>query len=248
MKFYRFLGIAAVALLATLSCTKRIGGISGGEGTVSFSLVQFDPVSDATKSKISDYTALPSVDAFTVTVKNSDGSAVYSGLVSEWDTATKLTAGNYSVSASFGEEGVEGFDKPYFTGETSFVVNGGAETAVSIPVSLGNSIVKISCTENFKNYFTLRTFKITTGNKTEIDFPADETRAAFVDAFKFTVDGSLTTQGGTKKSFSKNYDDVAAKTCYTLLFDAPSVGGNTVTVTFNDETTEVTLTEIDLNE
>lgn len=249
MKFYRFLGIAAVALLATLSCTKRIGGISGGEGTASFSLGECAPVADiATKSNVSDYTALPSAGAFTITVKNSDETTVYSGLISDWDTATKLTSGNYTVSATYGAEGTEGFDKPYFTGKTSFVVNGGSETAVSIPVALGNSIVKVSCTEAFANYFTTRSFKVTTGNGTEIDFPSTETRGAFIDAYKFTVSGSLTTQGGTAKTFSKTYDEVDPKTCYTVSFDVETIGGNTISISFNDETTEVTLTEVELND
>ncbi len=247
MKFYKTLGIAALALLATLSCTKRIGGIGGGEGTVSFSLGKYAPVVDV-KSNVSDYTALPSAGEFTITVKNSDETQVYSGLLSDWDSTTKLSAGNYTVSAVFGAEGTEGFDKPYFTGTTSFVVNGGAETAVSIPVSLGNSIVKISCTESFKNYFTTYSFTITTGTGTVIEFPSTETRAAFVDAYKFTVSGSLKTQGGTPKTFSKTYDAVDPKTCYTITFDVADTGGNTISITFSDSVSEATLTEIELND
>ncbi len=247
MKFYKFLGIAALALLAALSCTKRAGGIGEGEGTVSFNLGKYAPVVDV-KSNVSDYTKLPDKGEFTITVKNSDGTAVYTGLLSGWDSATKLSAGDYTVSAAFGEEGVEGFDKPYFTGSTPFTVTGGAETPVSIPVALGNSIVRISCTDAFKNFFTDYSFTLTTGTGTVIEFPSDETRAAFVDAYKFTVEGSLKTQGGTVKTFSKTYDTVEAKTCYTITFDAAGTGSNAITITFNDGTVEQELSEIELND
>ena len=235
------------AVLAALSCTKSVSGVTGGEGTVGFSVSGNIDVTDITRSSVSDYTALPSTGDFKIVVRNSDNTEIYSGTVSDWDESTKLPTGNYSVTATYGAEGEEGFDKPYFTGKTAFVVNGGSNTEVSIPTALGNSIIRFSFSDSFRNYFTSHSFTVTTGGGTVIEFPASETRAAFVDAYKFTVNGTLTTQAGVAKTFSKSFE-VNAKTCYTISFDASDIGGISVTVTFNDTTETVTLDDIELNE
>ncbi len=236
-----------LAVLTALSCTKSVSGVTGGEGTVGFSVSGNIDVTDITRSSVSDYTALPSSGDFKIVVRNADNTEIYSGAVSDWDESTKLPSGNYSVTASYGSEGEEGFDKPYFTGNTAFVVNGGGKTEVSIPAALGNSIIKFSFSDSFRNYFPSYSFTVKTGGGTVIEFPASETRAAFVEAYKFTVDGTLTTQAGVSKTFSKSFE-VNAKTCYTISFNASDIGGVTVTVTFNDTTETVTLDDIELNE
>lgn len=247
MKIYRILGCAAI-VLATVSCSTKISG--GGDtatGFVKFTVESTDEIALVTKGNLSDYTSLPASSDFRLVVKNSDGAPVYEGAVSEWSSTTPLTLGNYSVTATYGEEGVEGFGKPYFVGSAQFAVQGGQSTSVSIPVKLGNSIVKIECSDNFKKYFTDWAFKVTTGTGTIIDFPKDETRAAFIDAYKFSISGNLTSQGGTVKSFSKDYNTLEANTCYTVKFDASNVGGMTVSVTFDDKVETVDLGDVELN-
>lgn len=244
-------GFAIGILLAAslVSCSKEQNGAS--RGTVSFSVAGKDAaVAEVTKSRVSDYTALPSSSAFTIVVKDADNAEVYSGLISDWDAATDLAVGDYTVTASYGAEGVEGFDKPYFAGSTTFSVVGGQTTEVSVPVALANMLVKVSVTEQFSNYFPDYDFTVTTGSGTVISFPKGETRAAFVDAYKFTVTGSLTAQNGTERQLQpKEYNaNLEAKTCYTLLFEASNVGGVKVTVTFNDTTETVDLGEFELNE
>ena len=248
MKLYRISVLAALSL-AALSCSTKVASVEGdAEGFVNFAVENGGEIAEVTKSNVSDYTALPGASDFKIVVKNSDGAPVYDGFVSGWTSSTALMVGNYSVDASFGEEGVEGFDKPYFSGSANFAVVGGQTTSVSVPVKLGNSLVRISCSENFRNYFPTRSFKITTGTGTVIDFPSTETRAAFVDAYKFTVSGSFTSQGGTEKSWSKDYNNLEAATCYTISFDASNVGGLKVTVTFDDTVETVDCGDVELND
>lgn len=248
MKLYRISVLAALSLAALSCSTKVTPGDGGNEGFVNFTVENGGEIVEVTKSNVSDYTTLPGASDFRIVVKNSDGAPVYDGLVSGWTSSTALMVGNYSVDASFGEEGAEGFDKPYFAGSTSFAVTGGQTTAVSVPVKLANSIVKISCSDSFRNYFPQWSFKITTGTGTVIDFPSTETRAAFVDAYKFTVSGSFTSQGGTVKEWSKDYNSLEAATCYTIRFDASNVGGLKVTVTFDDTVETVDCGDVELND
>ncbi len=248
MKFHRIFGWAAVAIAAA-SCSAKISGDADAErGFVKFAVESADEIALVTKGSLSDYTSLPSSSDFRLVVKNSDGATMYEGTVSGWSSTTPLAAGNYSVTATYGEEGAEGFDKPYFTGNTNFAVNGGQTTSVSVPAGLGNSLVKIECSESFRNYFTDYSFTLKTGSGTEIAFPKDETRAAFIEAYKFSVSGSFTSQGGTEKAFAKDYNSIEANTCYTIRFDASNIGGLKVTVTFDDTVTTVDCGDLELNE
>ncbi|MBQ0043610.1 MAG: DUF4493 domain-containing protein [Bacteroidales bacterium] len=242
MKFNRIAVIATVLLAA--ACSKENGKV----GSVRFAVTSNEEVAEITKGKVSDYTTLPATASFNISIKDADNASVWSGPISGWDASTALNVGNYTVIASYGEEGIEGFDKPYFSGSSSFAVVGGNTAQVSIPVQLGNSIVKVTCSDAFKNFFTDYSFTVTTGNGTKIDFPKGETRAAFVDAFKFTIAGDLLTQGGKQQSFSREYINLEPKTCYTVSFDVDNVAGVTVTISFNDTVETVSLGDIELND
>ena len=109
--------------------------------------------------------------------------------------------------------------------------------------------MKLSFSDNFRNYFTDWNLKLTTGTGTQIDFPKSETRAAFVDAYKFTLSGTFTKQGGgSPKTFSKEYNSLESATCYTISFDASTVGGLKISVTFNDTAETIDCGDVELND
>jgi hypothetical protein len=200
-----------------------------------------------TKSNVSDYTALPAVGDFTITILDESSSQFWAGKISEWDSSTPLPAGNYTVNASYGDIEDEGFDKPYFTGTQTFAVKGGETSSVSVPVALGNTIIKVSCSEYFKKYYSDYTFRLTRGTAEIATFVKDETKAAFVDGYKIKVEGVL--QGELKTySFEKEYTGLDEATAYTLNFDAPNVGGSTITISFNDTVETVELGDYELND
>ena len=237
--------IGALVLLVAVSCTKNQ---VEGSGSVSFALDNNVEIVEQTRSKVSDYTTLPSAGDFTITIKDASETDVWTGKVSEWDPTTPLPVGNYSVVAEYGSIEEEGFDKPYFYGEVeSFAVQGNETTAVSIPVALGNTIIKVSYSDMFKKYFTDYSFKLTRGNAEIAVFDKNETRGAFVDGYKITVEGTMTGELKTF-SYSKEYSNLAEATAYTLAFDVNNVGGAKLTVTFNDEVETIDLGDIELNE
>jgi hypothetical protein len=214
---------------------------------VAFAVSSNDVVADMTKSNVSDYTALPAVGDFTITILDESSSQFWAGKISEWDSSTPLPAGNYTVNASYGDIEDEGFDKPYFTGTQTFAVKGGETSSVSVPVALGNTIIKVSCSEYFKKYYSDYTFRLTRGTAEIATFVKDETKAAFVDGYKIKVEGVL--QGELKTySFEKEYTGLDEATAYTLNFDAPNVGGSTITISFNDTVETVELGDYELND
>lgn len=238
------IAICIAVTAASVSCAKH--GPAEVSGTVSFSVAENFLVADAVKSNVSDYTALPSVADFKLKVTNADGTSIYEGLLSGWDVEQVLPGGGYTAEVSYGAEGEEGFDKPYFAGSTDFSVVGA--TTVSVSAALANTIVKMSYSKAFTDYFSDYTMTVKTGNNFEISFPKDETRGAFVDAYKFTLSGTMTGQGGSVKTFSREFTDLEPQTCYTIAMDVANTGSNTITITFNDTVEVVELSDLELNE
>ena len=80
-----------------------------------------------------------------------------------------------------------------------------------------------------------------------VTFTKDETRAAFVDGYKFTVEGTLSSETATQ-TFTKDFSNLDEATAYTLTFDVSNVGGSTITITFDDTVEEVALGNVELND
>lgn len=237
------LGVMVLAL--AISCTKNH---AEGDGQVSFVLESDFEVVDQTKSSVSQFTTLPSSGDFTITITDASSAPVWSGKISDWDPATLLQAGNYKVTATYGSLEEEGFDKPYFTGSADFAIQGAQTTEVKISVSLGNTVVLLSCTDNFKNYYQDYSFKLSRGNTDIVTFAKGETKAAFVDGYQFTLSGTIV--GPTKtQTFSKEYRNLNEATAYTIIFDVANVGSSTITISFNGNPGEtIDLGDVELND
>lgn len=234
--------ISVLVLLAVISCQKNQ---TEGSGQVCFTVSSNEIVADMTKSKVSEYTTLPSTEDFSISVSGSGYQ--WSGKISDWDETTVLLAGEYEVTASCGAIDTEGFDAPYFVGTQSFAVAGGETSSVSIPVSLGNTIVKVSCSDDFKRYYKDYTFKVTRDGSTIVEFVKDESRAAFVDGYKIAIEGTLTGESKTY-SFQKEYTNLDEATAYTFHFDVSNVGGSSITIKFNDNVETIDLGDFELND
>ena len=237
-----------LVLLGALSCTKTRLTSDGGEGTVTFMVSADYDLVEVTRSSVSDYADLPQVSDFTLSIKDKAGKYSWSGLLSEWDTATKLLAGGYTVEASYGSLEEEGFNKPYFAGSTEFTIAGGVTAEVSVEVALANTIVKISCNDMFRNYYPDYSFELTRGTTPIATYAKDETRGVFIDGYKLNVSGVFTTETGEEHTFAKEFSNLDAATAYTMQFDLTNVGGTSVSISFNDTVETVPLDDFELNE
>ena len=235
------LGVMVLAL--AFSCTKNH---TEGKGQVSFVLSSNLEIADLTKSSVSQFTTLPSSGDFTISITDASSAPVWSGKLADWDPATNLQAGNYNVTATYGSIEEEGFDKPYFTGSANFSVAGAQKTEVKITVSLGNTVILVRCTDNFKNYYQDYNFKLSRNNSEIVTFVKDDERGAFVDGYKFSLSGTVTSPTQTQ-NFSKDYTSLHEATAYTFLFDASNVGGTSITVTFNNNVETIELGDLELN-
>lgn len=238
--------ISTLVLLAVFSCAKvRTGDDVAGQ--VSFAVNGKFEITDQTKSNVSDYTALPSTEDFNISITSNTASFSWEGKVSEWNPMTPVPGGNYTVTATYGSLEDEGFDKPYFIGITDFVVTPEETTEVAVNAALGNTVVLIRCSDNFVNYFEDYTFNVVRSGVQIAEFVKGETRGAFVDGYKFSIEGTIT--GPSKEyTFKKDYTSLNEATAYTFHFDVSNVGGSTITISFNDTVETVELGDLELNE
>lgn len=228
--------IVALAVLAAVSCQK-----AEQTGRLVFSLQEGEVADVVTKGNVSDYATLPSTSAFSLTVKDSKLATVYTGTVGGWDPEKKLSSGNYTCDVWYGSDAEEGPAKPYFAGSAAFTITG-ATTEVTVPVTLGNAIVKITTTDQFNKYYPQRSFTVTTPDNS---FKYDG-KAIFV-SYQFSVGGSVTNQAGKTFTLETKTWKGNAATCYNVKYDVNNVGGVTVTISFNDTVETVQLGEVDLN-
>ena len=126
-------------------------------------------------------------------------------------------------------------------------MQGAQTTDVNITVSLGNTVILVKCTDNFKNYYEDYTFNLVRDGATIATFVKNETKAAFVDGFKISIEGTVTS-GAKVQSFTKDYTKLKEATAYTVMFDASNVGGSAITISFNNELVEVPLGDVELND
>lgn len=233
--------MGALALIAAVSCTKDQRAETG---QVSFDLQSDYDITEQTRSNVGDYTTLPSVNDFDLTVTGKSTTFEWKGKFSEWDNTLKIPVGSYIATATFGSSEDEGLAKPFFTGETSFTVNGGETANESIETKLGNTIIKISCSTYFSSYFTDCVFTISRDATKIAEMNIGSTDVVFVDGYKLTISGA-----SAKGGFTKDFTNLKAATAYTMHFDVTNVGGlNKITVTFDDKVETVDLGNYDLNQ
>lgn len=225
MRNSRIILVALAAISLATACQK-----AEQSGAVTIALEEGPVAEIVTRSNVSDYAALPSEGSFDLSI-TSGKNTIWSGPLSTWDTEMKIKAGTYTATVTCGDPEVEGPARPYFAGSAEFAVFGGQTSTVSIPVTLGNCVIRIECTDAFKNYFTSSSFTVTTGAGNVFEYAGE---ALFIDAYKFSIVGKGTTQAGKEYNFEEKNWNVSAATCYTVRYDVSNVGGLTVTVSFDD--------------
>lgn len=238
--------LGLLVLLGALSCTKTRLSLEGS--AITFAVSPSYDLIEVTKGNLSDYTVLPQASDFDLVITDDSGAGFWSGKLSDWDPATKIPAGDYIATATYGDLDIEGFDKPYFEGKAEFSVKGAETSDVSIPVSLANTIIKIECNDMFKNYYTEYEFKLFRGSTDIAVFDKGEVRGAFVDGYKVSISGLFKTATGVEKTFEHEYTNLDAATAYTMQFELANAGGSSVTIRFNNDVETVTLEDVELND
>lgn len=166
----------------------------------------------------------------------------------------RYLAGWYNVSIECGDINEEGYNKPYFSAAKDIqVLDRNRTTHVDLTATVGNAIVEIRTTENFRNYFPAREFTLTTATNT-FELSEEPTAYLFIaPQKKAAIDCVCVRQAnladGTTETLTTQYiPTVSAATRYIVTYDLQYVGGVNVTVTLDDTIIDTITVDVELNE
>lgn len=246
MKLKHF-GLLALLGLLSWSCSddNKIANSNGmGEINATFEAnygVRSSMAAEGEEATTDDVEAIsPDIQDFSVHLTKSDGSydKIWSS-IAQFPVDQKFATGAYTMEIYYGDINDEGFEKPYYYGSDNFEVIDEETSTPSIEAKLGNSMISISYTKAFKNYFSSYSANLRTSNGNIISFTNSETRPAYVKPGKVTFQLSMTKTNGTELSLEPTeIDNAVACTHYKVTFDVNGgeVGDAVLTVTFDDAT------------
>ncbi|MCF0178077.1 MAG: DUF4493 domain-containing protein [Bacteroidales bacterium] len=188
MRKFRFLYLITLLLVASCFENESIDAEKGLKGEVSF-ILETENRSDPLATKVDDSGEV-SVDAFLVEIVNENGVKFFRERYK--DIAGKsygMNAGDYVLTAHYGDSLTVGFNHPYYVGTKNFTVHPEAIESVSVVAKLGNLKFAVeygpNIQEAYQNFFTV--VRNTDYGKS-LRFSQEETRYGYMPAGNISVE------------------------------------------------------------
>lgn len=231
--------ILGLSLIALSSCEQEKNSPSLGEGSFNLSVKTNSEVIPVLRSTVAQNSATPEPEDFAIKLISEDGS-----FSKNWSTIDnippdgKYDIGNYTIQATYGSVEEEGFNTPYYCGETQFTIKDRETTPVEILCTLGHVKLTLQYTEAFTNYFADYQTTVTTPLGNEILFARNEKRDAYVAPGNISMKMTLTKPNGITATFAPSkIINATARQHYIVTFDvSESTGATTLTIVFDNET------------
>jgi hypothetical protein len=245
-------GVLYGALPLLVACSDENPWNTGnGEGGITPHLTTSGEVksSIAVRSSASELD-VPEASQFSLSLSKLDGT--YQKTWSSFDlfpTEDKFKVGQYTMSAFYGDIEDEGFERPYFYGESTFSVAEDQSTDVEITAKLANTMVSVAYTDAFKTYFKDFSTTLHSAGGAYIVVPKEETRPAYLMPGDVSITVSLTKQNNISATFQPADFKAEAQHHYRVTFDVNNgeVGEAQLVITF-DDTVEQEAVQIDLSD
>lgn len=242
--------ILGISLCVLSSCEQENNNPRIGKGNFNLSLKTNNEVIPVLRSSAENKSTTPQAQDFAITLTNEDGS-----LSKTWSTVDNIPpdgsydVGNYTIKAVYGTLEEEGFDTPYYHGESQFTIRDQETTPVEVLCTLGHVKLTLKYTEAFTKYFTDYQTTITTAGGKDILFTKDETRDAYVRPGNISMKMKLTKPNGVTANFAPaKITNATARQHYIVTFDiTESVGAAILTIVFDNQT-EVEPITIDVSD
>lgn len=252
MNIYKlgFLFGATIALSACVSDTNPFSAGTGGimpQVKVNQEVITVSPIS--TQSRADDVN--PTADDLTIALTNEDGS-----ISQKWSSISKFPSdeafkvGRYTMEAYYGNIDIEGFEKPYFYGSTEFQVQEDKVTEVSIEAKLANTMVSISYTDAFRNYFADYGVELHSNGGKYLSYDREETRPIYMHPGDIAMNVLLTKQNGVSATFQPaTLSNALPQHHYRITLDVNGgdMGDAKLVISFDDSVVEEPIT-IDLSD
>lgn len=243
----------SATMLLLVSCANEDKQGSSGYGAINVQVSADYKVVPATRSTAESASTIenPDVSEFALKLVSSDGSFSRAwDSLADFDPATKIPVGAYTMSAFYGDIDTEGFEKPFYLGETPVAVRDRENSSVEINCTLANVKVTVEYSDAFKKYFADYSTTIHSSGGKDIKFSKTETRAAYVKPGKITIQTYLKKQNGIESTFEPAaIPNAAARQHYKIKLDISdnNAGEAQLNISF-DETTETQPIKIDISD
>lgn len=157
--------------------------------------------------------------------------------------------GDYTLEAAYGNEGDEGFGKPWYYGSTALTVLENKTTPVSVTASLANAMVTVQYTEAVRQYFASYEAEVASSTGNSFAYTSDETNALYVMPGKVDINVSMTKQNGVSAKLNPYSFTAEARHHYIVTFDVNGgeVGAAQLIIKFDQELATETV-ELDLSD
>lgn len=243
----------SATMLLLVSCANEDKQGSSGYGAINVQVSADYKVVPVTRSTAESASTIenPDVSEFALKLVSSDGSFSRAwDSLADFDPATKIPVGSYTMSAFYGSIDTEGFEKPFYLGESPVTVRDRENSPVEINCALANVKVTVEYSDAFKKYFADYSTTIHSSGGKDIKFSKTETRAAYVKPGKITIQTYLKKQNGIESTFEPAaIPNAAARQHYKIKLDISdnNAGEAQLNISF-DETTETQPIKIDISD
>lgn len=174
--------LALSLMLALASCSDDAPWAgSDTEGGIRLNLSADGTVVRQTRADDGVILDTPAPEAFGISLTSSDGSYSKSwGSYEAFNHEAGFPVGEYTVAASYGDVNKEGFESPYFYGQTRVQVSPATESEATIQAGLANAMVSIRYSDQFTKNFSAYSAAVQTDGHEWIVFAQNEDRPAYV--------------------------------------------------------------------
>ncbi len=240
--------LVSTGVLLLAGCNESWNPGVDGEGTI-VPVVDLDTKTVSSRGdkgmSRSDARAITVSDLNLTLTSTSTGEVRTWNSVDQFNVGEKFNVGAYTLEAGYGTRGEEGFDKPYYYGVTSLTVSENKTTTVALTAMLANSMITITYTDAFVNYFGDYSVDVRSlSGKTPISYSRMETRPVYVNAGNVELGVNVVKPNGSSMTIPVS---VVAKAKYhhhvTLDVNGGNVGDAILSIEFDDtmETENITI-------
>lgn len=192
---------------------------------------------------------VPKAEQFAVNLKSADGSYSKDWVsIDSFNHEASFPIGDYTLSAFYGDMEQEGFEKPYFYGETAVHVSPSAESQAHIVATLANAMVSIRYTDRFKENFQAYSAAAQSEGHDWIVYAQDENRPVYISPSDVKLNLTLTDSEGRQVTIQPAGFNALARHHYIVTFDVDGTAGDLKLNVIFEENVESESVEVSLGD
>ncbi len=253
LKLVGLWSVAAASLIAAGCSDDSITSSGNGQGRISPAvdvnrsiLAAADAPSAKSRAEAEDVSA----GDLQLTIKSADGAVNKTwASLADYDNPD-FPVGIYTVSASYGSEDSEGFEAPYFYGESQVRVRDGETASTGVTAALANCRFAFAYTDAFTGYVADWSADIHSAGGNYFTVGKDETRPVYVRPGQVKISVHIVKPNGKEATVEVATVNAEARHHYNVKIDlnGGQGAGEAVLVVEFDDTLETEPVEIELSD